>query len=396
MRNIIILLLTLLTNTCFSQNIETFELNDTRTYEVTSTVLPDKSVISVWMEARPEREVSSQIGNVRIAYKISKDFGKKWSEKEIIDDPERFLLGNPYILSNKTGRTFLVFMNVNKDFFSGNLAFYEWSEIDEKFQLKSIPVSSNNSLIDKPSLAIIDNKIYLTYIEYTQKIENSYVKYQYSSDNGSTWSNPKNITNDEIIYLGASLKNLKNNLYLAYGTFWQHKIYFEKVIVHEGTEPFFQQNNPVAEISETLGSAMTELEIDKNGNIAIGWLYNHKPNEVYVSVSENEGKDWKEPLLISKSGNLLSLVFDGSNNLLCLYSEFNDDMFSVILKKVPIDNPTEKTRTTYIKEPTKIKGNRDYIGAFQKITRTKNNEYLIFWIDYSKDNKLYCTKWQDG
>lgn len=369
-------------------------MSESRSYEVTATILPNNSIISVWMETRLGSKVSSQIGSTQISYKNSKDFGKTWSEKKTIDDPKAFIQGNPYLLTDKKGNTFLVLMSVNKDFFSGNLSFYEWNGNNNEFQLKSIPVSSKKTLIDKPALAISGNKIYLTYVEYAEKLEKSYVKYQYSSDNGKTWTKPKKITNDEIIYLGQSLESFNESLYLTFGTYWNKEIYYSKAVISEKGALSFQKNKSIIKISDSLGSAMTELTVNKQGDMAVGWLYNHEPRGIYISVSDNEGKKWTKPLLLSKSGNLLSLTFDCSGNLLCLYSEFKNGLYSVVVKKVSIFDQNI-IHTFYLKKPDKIIGNTNYIGAFQKIIHTDNKNNFAFWIDYSKDNKLFFSKWQD-
>lgn len=330
------------------------------------------------MEARPGKKSDNTAFDSRIEYKISKDNGQTWSKKKIIDDPQSSILGNPYLVTDGKENAFLVFMNVNKDFFSGNISLYQWDINDDEFHLKSIPVSSKNSLLDKPALAINGDTIYLTYVEYTQKLENGYLKYLYSKDDGKTWSNPKKVADDETIYLGASSQSLGKNLYLAYGTMWQKRIYFKKANFDQLEELSLIKSQAVAVVSDTILSAMTELAVGKKGNIAIGWLLPHKPNEVYISISQDEGITWKKLLLLSKSGNLLSLTFDSSNNLLCLYSDFENNSYSVVYKKIPMNYEDAKIKTVYLKKPSNIIGKRDYFGAFQKILHIDKKRMLPF------------------
>ena len=377
-----------------SKDIKTLKLNDTKTYEVTAAILEDNTIISVWMEGRTERKPNSQIGDTRIGYKVSNDEGKTWSQKKVIDNPNSFITGNPYITTEKDN-TFLIFMNVKKSFFEGNLAFYEWNAQKQEFQLKSIPARTNNTLLDKPSIVSNGDNVFLTYIEYSKTLEKGEIKYQHSDDKGKSWSKPEKMVKDDIIYLGVASQILDGNIYLSYGTHWQKKIFFKKTEMSNLNDITQIQSKIVAEVTGELGSAMTEMAVSKNGDIAIGWMNIHKPDEVYLSIKPKESKDWNEPLLLSKSGNLLSMAFDNSSNLLSIYSEFKNDTFSVIFKKCPLHNFETITETKYLKKETKIIGQRDYIGAFQKIMYTDKSEIFAFWIDYSKNNELNVSRWKD-
>ena len=139
---------------------------------------------------------------------------------------------------------------------------------------------------------------------------------------------------------------------------------------------------------------MTEMVTNNKNKIAIGWENNHQPNEVYISLSNDSGRSWIKPILISKSANMLSMAFDKADNLFIVYNEFNGNRFSVIYKKVSFLNGNTE-RKTYLRQPTEITGARDYIGAFQKIISTNNSSLLVFWIDFSNDNKLYFSKLDD-
>lgn len=375
-----------------AQTVQTSILNETRTYEVTAILLPNNKILAVWMEARPDREISSQGGNMRVAYKISSDLGENWSHKKIIDNPNTLLKGNPDVITDNNGNIYLILMSVNTNFFSGNLSFYEWKKEQNEFKLKSIPASSENSLLDKPGITICGNHLYLAYVEYSKMLDKGLLKIQSSSDGGMTWSNPKEVhPKNEVIALGPSITCLNEKLILAFGSYWRNSIYFTKKnsqnILNDFPTP-----KVISEISDTLVSAMTVLATNKNNKIAIGWEYIHQPNEIYISLSRNNGKSWTEPNLISKSGNMLSMTFDKNKNLHLIYDKFNEDEFSVIYERLSLLTGNSESKM-YLSQPSKIPGTRDYIGAFQKIIISNDGTILTFWINFSEDNKLYFSKW---
>lgn len=154
-----------------AQTIESIELNDTKTYEVTAAYLPDNKIIAVWMEAREERVISTEAKDMQVAYVISADLGKTWTKKKIIDRPNTLLTGNPNIISDKKGNIYLIVMHVGQNLFSGELALYEFETKNNEFKFKSIPAHSDKSLLDKPSLSICSNQLYLTYVEYTSMLD---------------------------------------------------------------------------------------------------------------------------------------------------------------------------------------------------------------------------------
>ena len=374
-----------------AQSIDSFKLNDTRTYEVTAAYLPDNKIIAVWMEARQERIVSEQAKDMQVAYAISDNFGKTWTNKKIIDKPNTLVTGNPNIISDKKGNTYLIMMHVGKNFFSGELALYEFENKQNEFKLKSIPIHSDKSLLDKPSLSICGNQLYLTYVEYSSMLDTGLVKIQSSSDRGRIWTNSKTIfPENNVIALGPAISCFNNNLLLSFGSFWSDAIYFTKKNA-KNIFANFQSPNIVSKISDTLVSAMTEIVTNNKNKIAVGWENNHQPNEIYISLSNDNGVSWNKPTLISKSGNMLSMAFNKADNLLILYNEFNGNKFSAVYERLSSLNGNME-RKIFLCQPSEIIGTRDYIGAYQKIISTKNNSVLVFWINFSDDNKLYFSK----
>lgn len=377
-----------------AQNIQTSLLNEIRTYEVTAIMPTDSIIIVVWMEAREERKISSQAGGMCVAYKFSTDLGQSWSAKQLIDDPELLVVGNPHLTIDSNGNTYLVLMKIKPDFFSGNLSFYEWNQIKNKFEIKSIPAITKNSLLDKPAMAICGNKIHLAYVEMNKTLDSGKIKIQSSQDDGTTWSEPETLfPKSDVIALGVSLACINEELILTYGSYWQDSIYFTKARIQENKIEF-PYPETISKVSGKLVSAMTEVATNGKDQITVGWQPIHEPNEIYISSGKDTGNSWTEPFLLSKSGSMLSMAYDKYNNLHLIYNEFLEDQFSVLYKKIEESDGHQSTR--YILSPAKMKGGRDYIGAFQKILITENDIVFSFWIDFSDGNRLYFTKCEEG
>jgi len=387
MKNLFLILLLFYYGQSQAQIIETNKINDTRTYEVTATLLPDHKIVAVWMEARPKRVISEQADDMQVAYAISDDLGATWSNKKIIDKPNTLLTVNPNVFSDKQGNTYLVAMHVGEDIFSGELAIYTFSPKLNEFELKSIPIQSDSSLLDKPSITENNDKMFLSYTEVTRKLKNSFLHVLRSNDHGKTWKNIPSMTKDSLLYMGTSAIASSNHLILSTGTYGNESIEF----FDYNLKTHKIKRTKVAGISDQLEDALSEM-VDHGDNLCINWYNNHAPNEVYFALSRNRGKSWNNPILVSKNGNLLSTVFDEDENLVVLYSEFDNNKFSVIVKHY---NTSENRFLDkfYLKEPTVIKDKLDYIGAFQKIIRLEDNRFIAFCIDFSDNNKLYMSKW---
>ncbi len=388
MRNHLFLILILLYfASAQGQEIKTYKINDTRTYEVTAALLPENKIIAVWMEARPERVVCEQAGDMRVAYAVSEDLGVTWSKKKIIDKPNTLLTGNPSIISDKQGDTHLVMMHVGKDFFSGELAVYKYNPQLNEFELKSIAAQSDSSLLDKPSITENKGKLFLSYTEITQMLENSFLKVLSYSDQEKTWKKVPPIAKDSILYLGTSARADSNHLFLSSGTYWNKTVeFFDYNLRTQKAE-----RTTIATTADTLENALSEM-VNEDDQLIINWYKNHVPNAVYFSFSKDRGKTWSKPILVSENGNLLSTVFDDDGNIVVLFSEFDNNNFSVIVKYYSTSR-NKFLNEFYLKKPTAINDKLDYIGAFQKIIKLQDDSFMAFWIDFSDDNKLYLSKW---
>ncbi|MFD2943330.1 sialidase family protein [Flavobacterium notoginsengisoli] len=367
-------------------------LNDVRSFEVTACAPFNNNIVAAWMEKRPERKDNSEdAADMRIAYKSSVDNGRTWNEKGIIDMPDTFGNGNPFVTSSRKGAVYLVCMHIGTDFYSGNISLYEFNFKLKKFVLKSVPIKSTDHLLDKPAIVCNGKEIHLVYISYPKRDKNS-VKYLYSKDDGLTWSEPMDVfTNGTGSYLGPSITVLDNKqVAVSVGSYGFNKeIYFVKKKM-DTDKAVFETPVSVAKITREQGAAMSELYSD-GSRLVLSWQNPHQRSEIWMAVSRDSGSSWNSPQQIIKFGNLFSGVFDTKGNLHCIYSDFADDRFSVSYKQ--FDEKNNLIKHGYVKESAPLPAFNEYLGAFQKLLIT-NYELNAFWIDYPDDHTLKLTNWK--
>jgi len=377
-------------NSASAQTVPSKLLTDVRTFEVTASKPSKNGIIAAWMEQRPNRkgdDVSAK--DMQVAYKFSNDNGDTWTAKGVIDLPNTFATGNPYMTSNAKGETYLTVMHIGNKFYAGNITLYEFDFGKNQFLMKSVPFKTDSLLLDKPAIAAFDNEIHLVYIAYPQGKRNS-LKYQMSRDKGKSWTEPVTIIMDQnISNLGASIAILKGNqVVISCGSYESKNIYFIKK--RSGVDSIaFEKPIIVSKINANRGAAMSELSCINN-RLVITWQSPHQPYEVWMSCSTDEGNHWSTPLLLTPKGNLLSATFDTKGNLHCIYSDFNDKQFSVLYKS--FDQNYNVLHTKNIREPIELARQDEYIGAFQKLLIQKG-QYYCFWIDYPNNSELKFSKW---
>jgi len=372
-------------NIGLAQSIPSKLLNELRTFEVTACKPSKKMIVAAWMEQRPNRKNNDESAkDMQVAYKYSFDNGDSWSTKGIVDLPNTFATGNPFLTSNAKGETFLTVMHIGNKFYEGNISLYEFDFDKKQFILKSVPFETDSLLLDKPAIAAFGNEIHLVYIAYPQRKRNS-LKYQMSCDNGKSWSNPVTVEVDQnISKLGASIVLSSNNqIVISCGSYGSKNIYFIKKR-HGVDSVSFEKPIVISNVNAKLGAAMSEISC-YGSRVVVSWQNPHQPNEVWISYSKDEGNNWNTPLLLTSRGNLLSAAFDNRGNIHCLYSDFYDNRFSVSYKSY--DQNLEVIKNQIIREPIELIKQDEYIGAFQKLLIQKKQCYC-FWIDYPINSSL--------
>ena len=273
-------------------------LNDTRTFEVSACKPSKTEIVTVWMEKRPERKDDSEDAeDMRVAYKYSGNNGKSWTKKGIVDLSGTFATGNPVVTSNDQGDTYLVCMHIGKDFYSGNISLYEFDFKQKRFNLKSVPIKSDDKLLDKPAVLSHGDEIHLVYVSYPKNMKNA-VKYQMSKDKGKTWSVPVAIFGSNSSgHLGPSIAMTRNkDILVSIGGYGQSNIL---VCRKRNTDSIaFEKPMIVAELSDGQNAAMTEMSSYKCGLI-MTWQSPHQRGESYLSYSQDEGRTWAKPTLVT-------------------------------------------------------------------------------------------------
>jgi hypothetical protein len=373
--------------TSFAQSKKTLLLNDVRTFEVSACKPSKKEIIATWMEKRPARKDNSEdAADMRVAYKLSVNNGETWSEKKIIDDADTFAIGNPFITCTNNKQAYLVCMHIGKDFWSGNISFYEFDFETKQFNLKSIPIESPNSLLDKPAIVISGNEVHLVYVAYPKGKKNA-VRYQMSRDSGKSWTSPIDVFDSAGGHLGPSITLTANQeVIVSIGAYGSKNIQIAKKTISENT---FQEPIIVTKVVPELGAAMTELN-RFDDKLILTWQNPHRLNQTWLSYSVNNGNNWSAPYLITPYGNLLSAVFDKKGFLHCIYSNFSDNSFSVGYKK--LDNEFKLLQDEYLQKTIPLNGFTEYLGAYQKLL-IQDDELFAFWINYPNESSLNFSKW---
>lgn len=365
-------------------------LSETKAFEVSSCIPSKKNMVTVWMEKRPERKDNDgNAADMRVAYKSSADNGNSWTEKGIVDLPGTFGTGNPFVANNEKGATYLVCMHIGKDFYSGNISLYEFDFRKKKFELKSVPVKSDDNLLDKPAFVTSGDEIHLIYVAYPKRMKNA-VKYQMSKDKGKTWTKAVDVFEGNTGgHLGPSIAMLKNRqVLISIGGYGKKNILVTRKIASDSIA--FEKPTIVSPVSGNQGAAMTELTSYKNGLI-LTWQNPHQRSETYLSYSKDDGLSWAKPTMLTSFGNLTSAAFDETGNIHCIYSDFNDQKYFVGYKL--FNTKSEVLKSAYLLEPTPLITFKEYLGAYQKLLIQKK-ELFAFWIDYPDNSTLKFTKWK--
>jgi len=149
-------------------------------------------------------------------------------------------------------------------------------------------------------------------------------------------------------------------------------------------------NLSVAQVSPTLGAAMSEL-FCFNNKLIITWQNAHQRGETWLSYSTDEGDKWSEPVVVCKFANLLSAVFDKKGDIHCIYSDFGNEKHAVGYKKM--NSQFQVLKESYILPQFTHPDFKEYLGAYQRLLIEDKNLYA-FYIDYANNNTLKFAKWK--
>ncbi len=277
-----------------------------------------KNIITGWMRGRLD-------GKVWIAVKSSFDEGNTWSNIQFM--PHDTALNGSADVSiafNRNGVAFLSYINFRQTPDTAGAVFVvssidggkNWSEPINVFDMKDKP----DLPIDRPWIAIDnsgganDGTIYLTAMSAYWYIGQHHIYLKTSNDNGKTWSDIKQIDNEEYT-VGLMTKSYPaisvgadGTAYIAYHTYDTTaakvvRIYyattndlgntFQRGVI---TNAFYLKANT----GDFAKAYCIAADAERNGNVGFTWIdERYGDADVFLKKSTDYGKTWTLPLRVN-------------------------------------------------------------------------------------------------
>jgi hypothetical protein len=276
-----------------------------------------QNIIAGWMRGRLD-------GKVWIAVKSSLDEGRTWSNIQFM--PHDTILNGSADVSiafNRNGVAFLSYINFRQTPDTAGAVFVvtstdggkNWSEPVNVFDMKEKP----DLPIDRPWIAVDnsganDGTIYLTAMSAYWFIGQHHIYLKTSTDNGKTWSDIKQIDNDEYS-VGLMTKSYPaisvgadGTTYIAYHSYDTTasklvRIYyattnnlgntFQRGVITNG---FYLKTNT----GDFAKAYCIAADAYRNGNVVFTWIdERYGDADVFLKKSTDYGKTWTLPLRIN-------------------------------------------------------------------------------------------------
>lgn len=202
-----------------------------------------------------------------------------------------------------------------------NLSAQEWSE---PINISNMEGSDENPDFTKDNDGVL-------HCVWSHDIETNFHKIYYSKseDDGETWSEPQNISQNDEMWMGLPhiVSDSQNNLYVAYlynaGNYMDSHIYFMKFDGLSWSEPYSISGN-------YLGVGMSDVVIDNNDRVYVFWHWGGPSGEIYYRYLEND--EWSDIICPYENNNnqycLVEGVCDSFNNLHCIIDHHPEDIGS--------------------------------------------------------------------
>jgi len=313
------ILFALLASTLKAENINLSNLGgfDGEPYIAVNPTNP-KNLIAGWMRGRLD-------GKVWIAVKYSYDEGNTWSNIQFM--PHDTVLNGSAdvsIVFNRNGIAFLSYINFRQTPDTAGAVFVvssidggkKWSEPVNVFDMND----KSDLPIDRPWIAVDnssganDGTIYLTAMSAYWFIGQHHIYLKTSNDNGKTWSDIKQIDNDEYT-VGLMTKSYPaisvgadGTAYIAYHTYDTTvakvvRIYYATTndlgnTYQRGviTNAFYLKANT----GDFAKAYCIAADAKRNGNVAFTWIdERYGDADVFLKKSTDYGKTWTLPLRIN-------------------------------------------------------------------------------------------------
>jgi hypothetical protein len=274
--------------------------------------------------------------------------------------------------------------------FSGNNIYIVWfSQSDNRDiffsvshdngQTFSEPINiSNNAVYPwKPHMIVSGNSVYITWINESQSGDNRDIFFSVSNDNGQTFSEPINISNNGLSFYPLELIVTNNSVYIAWVAdsieCCNYDIFFS--VSHDNGETF---STPV-NISNNAGFSLNPSMVISDNNVYIAWIDTSDGGDydIFFSVSHDNGQTFDEPINISNNAGESSfywpMLVSGDNVYIIWIDRSNSIDNPNILFSVSHDNGQT------FDEPINISNNAGESGIVEMIVL--GNNVFIAWID---------------
>jgi uncharacterized repeat protein (TIGR01451 family) len=310
----------------------------------------------------------SSPGNFEILFSKSTDGGTTWSTANISNNAGSS--GEPSITTDGTNLYVTwqdnTFGNVEILFSKSTDGGTTWSS--------PANISNNGGFSFEPSITADGTNLYVTW--YDDSSGNSEILFSKSTDGGTTWSSPVNISNNARFSERPSITADGTNLYVTWhdGSFG-----FPEILFSKSTDGGATWSSPV-NISNNGGFSEFPSITTVGTNLYVTWGDSSFGNvEILFSKSTDGGTTWSSPVNISNNGgfsNAPSITTVGTN----LYVTWHD--FIPGNTEILFSKSTDGGATWSI--PANISNNGG-LSEFPSITAVGTNLYVT-WRDNSSGN----------
>jgi len=216
------------------------------------------------------------------------------------------------------------------------------------------------------------------------------IMYSRSVDNGVTWSVPTNISNNSTQSFNPTITvDSDHNLFLA----WEDQL-------PDSTEILFSRSSDngstwslPANISRNSGlSVRPRIIVDKNDNLHLAWKdSNFGSGEILYSHSTNHGESWDLPKNISNNADEsrnLTITVDSSNNLNIAWQDGSSGYYEILFSRSTDNGVTWSV-------PITITNSSGHSG-FPNITADSAGNLYIAWEDSTGQTEILYSRSEDN
>ena len=224
--------------------------------------------------------------------------GEKWDKPKTISGGEKTYAYDPWIASYGN-HVYVVWYETNEEDRTYSIVFKRSDNSGESFPKSPTTIESGKDSLSYPKIACNENgRVYTIWLKSDSMVRIRDLNYSYSTNQGSTWSEPKIIDDTDEDICSASISSEResgvNHVYVAWED--RYNVSFirstnevswsgsQNIVVNNGYSPAVTANND--------GHVYVAYHISNQTST----LYNQ---DVYINVSDDQGVNWDDGTLIS-------------------------------------------------------------------------------------------------